>query len=161
MHRLRNRIANLFRRPTEDDDQMGRVRGRVRPGSKIWGPEPPMPWSLGLPVFDKSKGKYVAREPVKEPKKPDPNIHDKDMVWTPLHRGYDAYMRKKEGDLKRRVQRAKKISMEKEKAAKPARAPDSKASVDTEAGKKKKKYFWEKPKPRPRRKIISIRGERV
>ncbi|RMJ28443.1 hypothetical protein PHISP_00658 [Aspergillus sp. HF37] len=160
MHHLRNRIANLFRRPTEDDDQMGQVRGRVRPGSKIWGPEPPMPWSLGLPVFDKDKGKYVAREPVKEPKKPDPNIHDKGMVWSPLHRGYDAYMRKKEGDLKKRVQRAKKISMEK-KAAKRTRAPDSKASVDNEAGKKKKKYFWEKPKPRRRRKILSIRGERV
>lgn len=160
MLNLRNRIANLLRRKTENDDQMGRVRGRVRPGSKIWGPEPPMPWSLGIPVFDKAKRKYVPREPVKEPKKPDPNIHDKNTVWTPLHRGYDAYMRKKEADLKKRVQRAKRISIEKEKAAKLARRDSKSSSVGTERA-ARKKYFWEKPKPRRRRKILSIRGERV
>lgn len=137
---------------------MGRVRGKVKPGSKIRAPEPPMPWSLGLPIFDKEKGKYVSRKPVKEPTMPDPDIHDEYKIWTPLHRGYDAYMRKKEASLKKRVQRAKAASMKKERCEEAGHIP---AAVSSAGKRKKKKYFWEKPKPRRRRKALSIKGERV
>lgn len=136
-----------------------RPKGRVRPGSKIWGPEPPMPWSLGIPVFDEKKGKYVPREPVKEPKPPDPNIRDAKMVWTPLDKGYDAYMRKKKGHLKKRVQAAKKASMK--KYSRDDLVDSVIGSSGRKAKKKPKKYFWEKPKPRKPPKMLSIRGETV
>lgn len=137
---------------------MGRVRGRVKPGSKIWAPEPPMPWSLGLPIFDEEKGKYVSRDPVREPETPDPDIHDEYKIWTPLDRGYDAHMRKKEASLKKRVQRAKAASMKKERCEEAGHIP---AKASSAGKKREKKCFWEKPKPRRRGKVLSIRGERV
>lgn len=56
---------------------MGRSRNTIR-----W-PERPAPWSLGLPIFDEKLGRYVSREPVKEPTKPVPSIRVSEMTVTP------------------------------------------------------------------------------
>ena len=48
------------------------------------GRERPVPWSLGLPIFDEKLGKYVPREPTKEPKKRVPSIRVSKIATQPL-----------------------------------------------------------------------------
>ncbi|GAE00038.1 hypothetical protein PVAR5_8770 [Paecilomyces variotii No. 5] len=63
--------------------------------SKAQEKERAMPFSLGLPIFDESTGKYVTRKPAAKPVKK--SVHNparlRDM--TPFHKGYDSIHKNK------------------------------------------------------------------
>ncbi|RJE27196.1 hypothetical protein PHISCL_00437 [Aspergillus sclerotialis] len=59
------------------------------------GRERPVPWSLGLPIFDEKIGKYVPREPIEVRKKRVPSIRVSEMTTRPSVNEHDPYMKKK------------------------------------------------------------------
>lgn len=161
-----------------------------------------MPWSLGLPIFDKKIGKYMPREPIKEPKKPVPSIKMSDMGGKPLRKGHDTYREKKRqpgmtkhmrtgplgvshkdsgslffseisstvnaGGIVEKRNHGGTRPQDKDRAlfVSESSALDRHHTIKAERsmrekGRKKKKYFWEKPKPRKQRSMLSIRGEKV
>lgn len=54
-----------------------------------------MPFSLGLPIFDESTGKYVTRKPAAKPAKKSVHTPARLRDMTPFHKGYDSVHKNK------------------------------------------------------------------